>query len=119
MKFVNLNDIEDVVLSKFEIEKYLLNIKKIDQKQKLQDFISDISSNMWVLVVNNKDIINFNVVKIPDNDFVFVITSEENEIKLLEIILQKYDLNNLTEFIPEYNKNPKYYFIHKQTYYKI
>ena len=120
MQFINLNDIEQIVLSKFKIEEYLLKEKKIEEKQHINDYITMITKDMWSLDVDNKTIISFYILCTEDEQYVYVITNDESELKLLTIMLGKidYDLSKLKEFNPA-KETQKFFFIKNNTYYKI
>lgn len=121
MKFIDLNDIEEVVLSKFTIETYLLNSKQIEQKQHIQDYISEIANNMWTVIVDGKNAISFGLKVIPDETFVYVVDMNEQSIKTIEDILNKVN-SDTSKFMTVQTRdtdNQKYLFVHKNKYYKI
>ena len=126
MKFVNINDIEEFVISKFIIESYKLKNNEIQSKQHLSDFMNDISKSMYSLSLDNSTkIINFSVMKIPDETFVFVVNDDETEHNTIDEYMSKigYDFTKLTKF----NMNeafqsgnvPKTFLIKGRNYYKF
>jgi len=126
MKFVNINDIEEFVISKFIIESYKLKNNEIQSKQHLSDFMNDISKSMYSLSLDNSTkIINFSVMKIPDETFVFVVNDDETEHNTIDEYMSKigYDFTKLTKFnMNEAFQNgnvPKTFLIKERNYYKF
>lgn len=126
MKFVNINDIEEFVISKFIIESYKLKNNEIQSKQHLSDFMNDISKSMYSLSLDNSTkIINFSVMKIPDETFIFVVNDDETEHNTIDEYMSKidYDFTKLTKFnMNEAFQNgnvPQTFLIKERNYYKF
>jgi len=126
MKFVNINNIEDLVISKYIIESYKLKEKLIESKQPLNDFINDLTKSMYALSLENMTkIINFGVIKIPSETFVYVTNDDESEQKIIDEYMSKidYDLNKTQMFNmnSSYQSNnvPSIFIIKGRNYYKI
>ena len=98
MKIVNINDIEDLILAKHEIDLILIEDGVIEKRTELNEFITKYATPKYVYVVNGVNI-PFMLTKIKDNYYLFVTNYNNNEIELLtsKIKLIKYDMNNLVE----------------------
>ena len=98
MTFVNINDIEDFVLAKHEIELMLIEDKIIEKRTDLKEFMEKYAMPDNVYVVNNIQI-PFKLYNIHDKHYVFVTNYNKEELEILEnkIKLLKYNMNNLIE----------------------
>lgn len=98
MTFVNINDIEDFVLAKHEIELMLIEDKIIEKRTDLKEFMEKYAIPDNVYVVNNIQI-PFKLYNIHDKHYVFVTNYNKEELEILEnkIKLLKYNMNNLIE----------------------
>ena len=98
MKIVNINDIEDLILAKHEIDLILIEDGVIEKRTELNEFITKYATPKYVYVVNGVNI-PFVLTKIKDNYYLFVTNYNNDEIELLtsKIKLIKYDMNNLVE----------------------
>ncbi len=98
MKIVNINDIEDLILAKHEIDLILIEDGVIEKRTELNEFITKYATPKYVYVVNGVNI-PFMLTKIKDNYYLFVTNYNNDEIELLtsKIKLIKYDMNNLVE----------------------
>lgn len=98
MKIVNINDIEDLILAKHEIDLILIEDGVIEKRTELDEFITKYATPKCVYVVNGVNI-PFVLTKIKDNYYLFVTNYNNDEIELLtsKIKLIKYDMNNLVE----------------------
>jgi len=122
-KIININDIEDLVLCKFEIENKLLEKGIIKSKMQIDEFILKYALTDYVYMVDDK-FIPFNIYTLDDTKYVFI--TEENEtdknILLNKLKSMKYDLNNKVEInISELLTNEeltKSLIIHDKKYYK-
>ena len=97
MKVVNINDIEDLILAKHEIDLMRIDHEEISERSILQDFINNYASPKYIYMINDKQI-SFNYIKIYDNDYLFVVDDNQNDINSIINKLKqlKYDMNNLT-----------------------
>lgn len=122
-KIININDIEDLILCKFEIENKLLEKGIIKSKMQIDEFILKYALTDYVFMVDDK-FIPFNIYTLDDTKYVFI--TEENEtdknILLNKLKSMKYDLNNKVEInISELLTNEeltKSLIIHNKKYYK-
>lgn len=98
MKIVNINDIEDLILAKHEIDLMLIDDKIIDKRTELKEFILKYATPDNIYIFNGITI-PFKLYKLHDKYFLFVTNYNKNEIDILtnKIKLLKYDLNNLIE----------------------
>ena len=101
MKFVNINDIEDLVLAKHEINLMLIEDKIVEERMSINDFLIEYATPDYVYVVNGTHI-PFRILNIHDKHYVFVTNYNKEELEVLEnkIKLLKYDINNLIELKP-------------------
>lgn len=97
MKVVNINDIEDLILAKHEIDLMRIDHEEISERSILQEFINNYASPKYIYMINDKQI-SFNYIKIYDNDYLFVVDDNQNDINSIINKLKqlKYDMNNLT-----------------------
>jgi hypothetical protein len=102
MKIVNINDIEDLILAKHEIDLMLIEDKVIDVKTTINDFITKYAIPNYIYVVNGVNI-PFKLFIIHNNKYLFVTNNNKEEIDILQnkIKLLKYDMNNLIELKTE------------------
>jgi hypothetical protein len=97
MKVVNINDIEDLILAKHEIDVLRMNNNEISERSLLQDFINSYATPKYIYLINDKQLA-FNYIKIYDNDYLFVTDyCDENELIISKIKHLKFDMNNLTK----------------------
>lgn len=116
MKIININDIEDIILAKYEIDN---NNPKCEGRSDLNEFINTYCTLNDTLVIDNK-LISFNYVSLFNNKYLFI--NDKNELDVIQKFLTsiKYDYNNLKEFsINELFTKNNYYFIHNSKYYSI
>ena len=100
MKIVNINDIEELILAKHEIDLIRIDKKEIEKKTNLNDFINEYASPKYIYLINDQQI-PFNLIIIDDHKYLFI-TSEYNddnkteyEFLINKIKKLKYDMNNL------------------------
>lgn len=98
MKIVNVNDIEDLILAKHEIDLMLIEDKIISERTNINDFLTKYATPDNVYVVNGV-FIPFKLYIIHNDKYLFVTNYNKEELELLEnkIRLLKYDMNNLVE----------------------
>lgn len=126
MKIVNINDIEAVVLAKYEIENYKLQNKEIEEKEELGLFLQNLTKSIYSLSTKGfSNVINFAIIKNPNETYLFVLNEDPNELKTLESNLKAidYDMSKTTKFNVHagFMKDnlPDFFFIQGQNYYKI
>ena len=98
MKVVNINDIEDLILAKHEIDLIRIDHNEISERSILNEFIYEYVTPKYTYILNDKNI-SFNYVKIYDNDYLFVTENNEdiNKILINRIQRLKYNMDNLVE----------------------
>ena len=97
IKIVNINDIEDLILAKHEIDLLRIDHKEINERSKLQEFITKYTLTNYIYLINDKQI-PFNYVSIYNNDYLFVTEYiDENKLLINKLKQIRYDLNNLTK----------------------
>lgn len=96
MTIVNINDIEDLIIAKYEIDTILNKQGKLEGRSNLQEFINKFANPQYIYLIDNLQI-PFNYFKIENKDYLFVTNSDESEINIIKAKLKvlKYDLNNL------------------------
>ncbi len=96
MTIVNINDIEDLIIAKYEIDTILNEQGKLEGRSNLQEFINEFATPQYIYLINNLQI-PFNYFKFENKDYLFVTNSDESEINIIKSKLKvlKYDLNNL------------------------
>lgn len=96
MTIVNINDIEDLIIAKYEIDTILNEQGKLEGRSNLQEFINEFANPQYIYLIDNLQI-PFNYFKIENKDYLFVTNSDESEINIIKAKLKvlKYDLNNL------------------------
>ena len=96
MTIVNINDIEDLIIAKYEIDTILNEQGKLEGRSNLQEFINEFATPQYIYLINNLQI-PFNYFKFENKDYLFVTNSDESEINIIKAKLKvlKYDLNNL------------------------
>ena len=96
MTIVNINDIEDLIIAKYEIDTILNEQGKREGRSNLQEFINEFATPQYIYLINNLQI-PFNYFKFENKDYLFVTNSDESEINILKSKLKvlKYTLNNL------------------------
>lgn len=96
MTIVNINDIEDLIIAKYEIDTILNEQGKLEGRSNLQEFINKFANPQYIYLIDNLQI-PFNYFKIENKDYLFVTNTDESEINIIKAKLKvlKYDLNNL------------------------
>ena len=96
MNIVNINNIEELIIAKYEIEKHLIETNQIEEKGSINDFLSGIGNVNTIYLFKGKPI-PFGFKTINNEQYLFVTNDNKNEINLIinKIKLCKYDLNNL------------------------
>ena len=124
MQIVNINDIEELVIAKYEIEKIRLANKEIEKKATINEFL--INDAKLDYIYRYKGIsIPFNFKKINNEDYLFIATNNKQHIDILinKIKLIKYDINNLVKLSNEEtlkmeNIDEEEFVIYNNAYYK-
>ena len=96
MTIVNINDIEDLIIAKYEIDNILNEQGKLEGRSNLQEFINKFANPQYIYLIDDLQI-PFNYFKIENKDYLFVTNSDESEINIIKAKLKvlKYNLNNL------------------------
>jgi hypothetical protein len=98
MKIVNINDIEELILAKHEIDLNLIENKEIENKMELTEFINKYATPTYIYIFNEIQI-PFKLVKICSENYLFVLDKNEDNINILinKLKLLKYNMDNLVE----------------------
>ena len=98
MKIVNINDIEDLILAKHEIDLMLIEDGIIDKRTEINYFLETYAMPNKVYIYNDKTI-PFTLYEIHNNKYLFVTNYNQNELDILQAKIEqiKYNLNNLIE----------------------
>jgi hypothetical protein len=98
MKIVNINDIEDLILAKHEIDLMLIEDGIIDKRTEINYFLETYAMPNKVYIYNDKTI-PFTLYEIHNNKYLFVTNYNQNELDILQAKIKqiKYNLNNLIE----------------------
>ena len=97
IKIVNINDIEDLILAKHEIDLLRIDHKEINERSVLQEFITTYALTNYIDIIDDNQI-PCNYISIYDHNYLFVTEYiEENQLVINKLKQLKYDLNNLTK----------------------
>jgi hypothetical protein len=98
IKIVDVNDIEEVILSKHEIDLKLLEDKKIDVKMTLQEYFDKYATPSNIYMVHGIQI-PFSFHTLYGITYIYVCDSDKDKLTLLlnKLKLMKYDINNLIQ----------------------
>lgn len=121
MKFINITDIEELILAKVDIEKFLMKEKTIDKKYTIPEFVVYATSNN-IVYVNNRKFISFSYIKTNNEQYVFVQDNYSKEIiNTIKDFFVKYTQNSnfIKEIKPEdlLEKSYDEYYVIKNKYY--
>ena len=96
MTIVNINDIEDLIIAKYEIDTILNEQGKLEGRSNLREFINKFANPQYIYLIDDLQI-PFNYFKIENKDYLFVTNTDESEINIIKAKLKvlKYNLNNL------------------------
>ena len=96
MTIVNINDIEDLIIAKYEIDTILNEQGKLEGRSNLQEFINKFANPQYIYLIDDLQI-PFNYFKIENKDYLFFFFFDESEINIIKAKLKvlKYNLNNL------------------------
>ena len=98
MKIVNINDIEDLILTKHEIDLMLIEDKVIEERTTINGFLETYAMPTNIYMYNGISI-PFKLYILHDKKYLFVTNYNKQENELLENKLKqiKYDMNNLVK----------------------
>lgn len=98
IKVVNINDIEDIILTKHELDLKMIADGTIEKKMTIEDFFHKYATPTHTYAIHGKQI-SFNIHELYDTTYIFICDGDEEKISLLLNKLKtiKYDLNNLKE----------------------
>ena len=96
MQIVNINNIEDLIIAKYEIEKIKLANKEIEFKSTIEEFLTNTAKVDYIYVYKGINI-PFGFHKINNEDYLFVTNDDKQQIEILltKLKLIKYNMNNL------------------------
>ena len=98
MKIVNINDIEDLILTKHEIDLMLIEDKVIEERTTINGFLETYAMPKNIYMYNGISI-PFKLYILHDKKYLFVTNYNKQENEVLENKLKqiKYDMNNLVK----------------------
>ena len=98
MKIVNINDIEDLILTKHEIDLMLIEDKVIKERTTINGFLETYAMPTNIYMYNGISI-PFKLYILHDKKYLFVTNYNKQENEVLENKLKqiKYDMNNLVQ----------------------
>ena len=98
MKIVNINDIEDLILTKHEIDLMLIEDKVIEERTTINGFLETYAMPTNIYMYNGISI-PFKLYILHDKKYLFVTNYNKQENEVLENKLKqiKYDMNNLVK----------------------
>jgi hypothetical protein len=97
MKIVNINDIEDLILAKHEIDLYKIEINELTERSNLNDFINTYATPKYIYIINDKQL-PFSFVEINNIKYLFITEyTDLNQCIINKLKHLNYDLNNLTK----------------------
>ena len=124
MKVVNINDIEDLILAKHEIDLMLIEDKIIEERTTINGFLEKYAMPINIYMFNGHSI-PFQLFEIHNNKYLFVTSYNKEELLVLENKIKqlKYNLNNLVQIkSDEINKiqdiNEENFIIKDNKYYR-
>ena len=96
MKIININDIEDLILAKHEIDLMLIEDNVIEKRTELNEFLEKYAMPTDIYIYNRLSI-SFKLYILHDKKYLFVTNYNKEELNILENKLKsiKYDINNL------------------------
>lgn len=98
IKIVNINDIEEVILSKHEIDLKLIEDKQIQIKMTLQEYFDKYATPLNVYIIKGNQI-PFSIHTLYGTTYIYVCDNDKTKMSLLlnKLKLIRYDINNLVE----------------------
>ncbi len=98
MKIININDIEDLILAKHEIDLILIEDKVIEHRTEINEFLEKYAMPNNIYMYDGISI-PFKLYTLHDNKYLFVTNYNKQEIEVLENKLKqiKYNMNNLVK----------------------
>ena len=98
MKIVNINDIEDLILTKHEIDLMLIEDKVIKERTTINGFLETYAMPKNIYMYNGISI-PFKLYELHGNKYLFVTNYNKEEIIILETKIKqiKYDMSNLIQ----------------------
>ena len=98
MKIVNINDIEDLILTKHEIDLMLIEDKVIKERTTINGFLETYAMPKNIYMYNGISI-PFKLYILHDKKYLFVTNYNKQENEVLENKLKqiKYNMNNLVK----------------------
>ncbi len=119
---VNINDIEELILSKHDIETYLLSKNIIDHKITIDEFINEYAMIKYIYAESENNLIPFGLAKYANIVYIFIVNDNKKDIDLISEKLKSinYDINNVIEVGYEdiINHSNESYLIFNGKYYK-
>lgn len=96
MKIVDITDLEDMILTKHEIDLLLIEHKEIEERTPLNDFFVKYSNLNETSYIEGTEIIPFAFHIVYDNQYLFVNGKNEKNEKIIEVLKKiNYDYSKL------------------------
>ena len=98
MKIIDINDIEDLILAKHEIDIMLMDDKVIEKRTGINEFLTTYAMPTDIYMYNGVSI-PFKLFELHNNKYLFVTNYNKEELLVLENKLKqlKYNMNNLVQ----------------------
>jgi len=119
MKIINITDIEDLISTKIEIDKILLEHKDIEKKMSIQEYMDKYCTLNKYAYNCCGDVIPFAYYNVYGNEYLFITEESDNINELINKLKEiKFDYNKLkqishSDIIGKYEEyeNAKYFII--------
>lgn len=107
IKKINLINIEDIIISKSEIDNYLIESGKLEEKTTLEEFITNYITPNCIYIYSGQDSIPFGIYTYGDTKYITYVSDNEQTKKISNVLFAllssiKYDINNLHEINNQY-----------------
>lgn len=123
INYINIQDLEDFLKAKYEIENYLISSKQIKEKLSIDDFVKYLALDKHIYIESDNSVVPFSIIENKKEDIIYVFYTESEKQQKLQTALErtKYNLKSLKEKtkIEIYNGelDGKEYFIIDSKYY--
>lgn len=102
IKKINLINIEEIILAKSEIDAYLIESSKIEEKTTLEEFITNYITPNYIYIYSGEDSIPFGIYTYGDTKYIIYVYDNEQNKRIINMLFAllasiKYDMNNLHE----------------------
>lgn len=125
INYINIQDLEDFLKAKYEIENYLISSKQIKEKLSIDDFVKYLALDKHIYIESDNSVVPFSIIENKKEDAIYIFYTESEKQQRLQTALErtKYNLKSLKEKtkIEIYNGelDGKEYFIIDSKYYSF